>query len=210
MNTVADQFENAERQRQSAELGMWVFLATEIMFFAPLFFGYLYGRWALPEGFAAASRHTDIVIGTINTAVLLTSSLMMALGVRAAQLQQRRATVVFLLLTAGLGCSFLGLKGLEYYQEWREHLIPWLDFRFEPRNRGAVALFYFLYFGMTGLHAIHLTIGVVMTGLFAARVRVRNVASLRNQIEMGALYWHFVDSVWVFLYPLIYLLERYK
>ncbi len=209
MNTVAEQFENAERQRQAAELGMWVFLATEIMFFAPLFLGYAYGRWALSDGFAAASRHTDVVIGTLNTAVLLTSSLMMALAVRASRLEQRRATVICLLITAALGLAFLALKGLEYHDEWQEHLIPWLDFRFEAPHRGAAALFYFLYFGMTGLHAIHLSIGVTVMIIFAVRVYRQHVEELRNQIEIGALYWHFVDSIWVFLYPIIYLVERH-
>jgi cytochrome c oxidase subunit 3 len=209
VSVVAEQFESAERQRQSAELGMWVFLATEIMFFAPLFLGYAYGRWAFGDGFAAASRHTDVVIGTINTAVLLTSSLMMALAVRASKLQQRRATVTFLLLTAALGVAFLTLKGLEYHDEWQEHLIPWIDFRFEAAHRSAAALFYFLYFGMTGLHAIHLTIGVSVMGIFAVRAHRHNVAALQNQIENGALYWHFVDSIWVFLYPIIYLVERH-
>jgi len=209
MNAVAEQFESAERQRQSAELGMWVFLATEVMFFAPLFLGYAYGRWALSDGFAAASRHTDVLIGTANTAILLTSSFVMALAVRASRLEQRRATVICLVLTATLGLIFLALKGLEYHDEWQEHLIPWLDFRFEAPHRGAAALFYFLYFGMTGLHAMHLSIGVTMMGIFAVRARRQSLARLKNQIEVGALYWHFVDSVWVFLYPIIYLVERH-
>jgi cytochrome c oxidase subunit III len=209
MSAVAEQFESAERQRQSAELGMWIFLATEIMFFAPLFLGYAYGRWALSEGFAAASRHTDVVIGTVNTAILLTSSFMMALAVRASKLRRRRAAATFLLLTAALGLTFLALKGFEYHQEAQEHLIPWLDFRFEPSHRGGAALFYFLYFGMTGLHAIHLSIGVVTMCIFAGRVCVRGLARLGNQIEVGALYWHFVDGIWVFLYPIIYLVERH-
>ena len=209
MNVVAEQFESAQRQRESVELGMWVFLATEIMFFAPLFLGYGYGRWAFPEAFAAASRHTDVVIGTINTAILLTSSLMMAIAVRASKLQQRRATIIFLILTAALGLTFLVLKGVEYHDEWLEHLIPWLDFRFEPAQRAGAGLFYFLYFGMTGLHAIHLTIGVTVVCIFAVRAYRQGVAPLRNQIEVSALYWHFVDSIWVFLYPMIYLLERH-
>jgi cytochrome c oxidase subunit 3 len=209
MSAPAGHFESAERQHQAAELGMWVFLATELMFFGPLFLGYAYGRWALPGGFAAASRHTDVLIGTINTAVLLTSSLFMALGVRAAQLDQARPTRVFLLCTGALGCVFLALKGLEYHDEWREHLVPWLDFRFEPPQRRAAALFYFLYFGMTGLHAVHLTIGVAVMGVFALRLGRRPPERLRNQIEMSALYWHFVDSIWVVLYPILYLVERH-
>src|SRR5882724_10214268 len=204
MRAHAEHFESRARQREAAELGMWVFLGTELMFFGPLFLGYAYGRWAFPEGFAAASRHTDVVIGTLNTGVLLTSSLFMALGVRAAQLRQRRATMTYLLITAALGALFLILKGIEYRDEWREHLVPWLDFRFEPRHQRAAALFYFLYFAMTGLHAVHLSIGIAVMSVLALRVRTQGLNTLRNPIEMGALYWHFVDGIWVFLYPMLY------
>jgi cytochrome c oxidase subunit 3 len=209
MRAHAEHYESAARQREAAELGMWVSLTTELMFFGPLFLGYAYGRWSFPEGFAAASRHTDVVIGTLNTAVLLTSSLFMALGVRAAQLRQRRATMAYLLITAALGALFLIFKGIEYHDEWREHLVPWLDFRFEPRHQRAAALFYFLYFAMTGLHAVHLSIGIAVMSVLALRVRTQGLNTLRNPIEMGALYWHFVDGIWVFLYPMLYLLERH-
>jgi cytochrome c oxidase subunit III len=206
---ASEQFESIEQQRAAAELGMWVFLATELMFFGPLFLGYSYGRWALGESFAAASRHTDVVIGTVNTAVLLTSSLFMALGLRAARLDRQRAAQALLLLTASLGATFLALKGLEYHDEWREHLVPWLDFRFEPRYSHGAALFYFLYFGMTGLHAVHLAIGIGVACVFALRLRRRPARQLSRQIEIGALYWHFVDGIWVFLYPILYLVERH-
>ncbi len=209
MNGVAGQFQDARRQRQSAELGMWVFLATEIMFFAPLFLGYAYGRWAFAESFAAASRHTHVVIGTANTAILLTSSLMMALAVHASRAARRQATVIFLVLTAGLGVVFLALKGIEYHDEWREHLVPWVDFHFQAAQFGGASLFYFLYFGVTGLHAIHVTIGVCLVASFAVRVQRFNVARLGNELEIGALYWHFVDSIWVLLYPMIYLVGRH-
>ena len=206
---ASEQFESIEQQRAAAELGMWVFLATELMFFGPLFLGYAYGRWALGESFAAASRHTDVVIGTANTAILLTSSFFMALALRAAQLSQQRATRVLLLITAALGATFLALKGLEYHDEWREHLVPWLDFRFEPRYAHGAALFYFLYFGMTGLHAVHLTIGIGIVCVFALRLHWHSAQGLSRQIEIGALYWHFVDGIWVFLYPILYLVERH-
>ncbi|MFL6601703.1 MAG: cytochrome c oxidase subunit 3 [Steroidobacteraceae bacterium] len=209
MSAPAEHFESVERQHQAAELGMWVFLATELMFFGPLFLGYAYGRWAFPEGFAAASQHTDVLIGTVNTAILLTSSLFMALGVRAVQLKQRGPTRVFLACAAVLGSVFLALKGLEYRHEWQEHLVPWLDFRFEPVHQHAAALFYFLYFGMTGLHAIHLTIGIAVVGVFVLRLARQPLADLQNSVEMGALYWHFVDGIWVVLYPILYLLERH-
>lgn len=209
MSAPAEHFESAERQHQAAELGMWVFLATELMFFGPLFLGYAYGRWSFPEGFAAASRHTDVVIGTINTAVLLTSSLFVALGARAVKLDRGAAARVLLLCAAGLGAVFLVLKGLEYHDEWRAHLVPWLDFRFARPHQHAAAMFYFLYFGMTGLHAVHLTIGIAVMVVFAVRLGSGPVARLENQIDMGALYWHFVDGIWVFLYPILYLVERH-
>lgn len=206
---ASEQFESIEQQRAAAELGMWVFLATELMFFGPLFLGYAYGRWAFADSFAAASRHTDVVIGTANTVILLTSSLFMALGLRAAQLNRPRAARGALFITGALGAAFLALKGLEYYDEWREHLVPWLDFHFEPQYAHGAALFYFLYFGMTGLHAVHLTIGIGVACVFAVRLRWRPAQHLSRQIEIGALYWHFVDGIWIFLYPILYLVERH-
>jgi cytochrome c oxidase subunit III len=209
MEEAAEQFESLDQQRAAAELGMWVFLATELMFFGPLFLGYAYGRWAFAASFAAASRHTDIIIGTANTAILLSSSLCMALALRVAKLNRQGATRTLLLITAALGVIFLALKGLEYHDEWREHLVPWLHFDFEPRYQHGAALFYFLYFGMTGLHAIHLTVGIAVACVFALRLRLHAAASLSGQIEIGALYWHFFDGIWVFLYPILYLVERH-
>jgi cytochrome c oxidase subunit 3 len=210
MSARAEHFGSRQNQREAAELGIWVFLATELMFFGPLFLAYAAARLSYPDGFAAASRHTDLVIGTINTAVLLTSSLFMALGARSAQLGRRRTASLFLYVTALLGAVFLLLKAGEYFKEGQEHLVPWLDFRFEPGLAHAASLFYLLYFAMTGLHAIHLTIGIVMVSVFARRLRSHSPASMRNQIEVGGLYWHFVDAIWVFLYPLLYLVERYS
>jgi cytochrome c oxidase subunit III len=204
----AEHFESESRRRDSALLGMWVFLATELMFFGPLFLSYTYGRLEFPEGFAAASRHTHIWIGTINTAVLLTSSVFMATAVRAAKIGARRMASLLLWITAALGAVFLAFKGLEYWMEWQEHLVPWLDFRFDAQHRGAAQLFYFIYFAMTGLHAVHLTIGIVIAVVFAARLQQRTPLA-NSSIEIGGLYWHFVDAIWVFLYPLIYLLERH-
>jgi cytochrome c oxidase subunit 3 len=209
MSSHAEHFESAERQHESAELGMWVFLATELMFFGPLFLAYAWGRHEFPGGFAAASRHTEVLIGSVNTAVLLTSSLFMALAVRCVHLKDAGAARLFLRLTALLGAVFLALKGFEYYSEWREHLVPWANFEFEPAHRHAAMLFYYLYFGATGLHAVHLSIGIVLMLVFAQRLHARNLQRLQDPIEMGGLYWHFVDSVWVFLYPILYLVERH-
>jgi cytochrome c oxidase subunit III len=204
----AEHFDSEQRAHDSALLGMWVFLATELMFFGPLFLSYAYGRLELGEGFAAASRHTHIWIGTLNTAVLLTSSFFMAAAVRAMKIDAHRIVPLLLWITAALGVVFLALKGVEYWKEWQEHLIPWLDFRFDAQHLNAAQFFYFIYFAMTGLHAVHLTIGIGMMIVFATRLQLHRSLP-DSSIEIGGLYWHFVDAIWVFLYPLIYLLERH-
>ena len=209
MRAQTAHFGSAAQAREAARLGVWVFLATELMFFGPLFLGYAAGRVEYGAGFAAASRHTDIVIGTTNTAILLTSSLFMALAVRAVEIGRRGTAMLCLWITVALGVTFLGLKAVEYLKEWHEQLVPWLDFRFEPALREPAALFYYLYFGMTGLHALHLTIGIGIACTFARRLRSHSPAAMRAQIEGGALYWHFVDAIWVVLFPLIYLVERH-
>jgi cytochrome c oxidase subunit III len=208
---VAEHFETPEQQREAASLGMWVFLATELMFFGPLFLSYFYGRTHDPEAFAAASLHTHVWLGTINTAVLLTSSLAMALAVRAARLGERRMLVRLLGMTAALGMAFLAIKGIEYRKEWEEALVPPFRFVFSGERAGGVEFFYYLYFLMTGLHALHLTVGIVLVcWLIAQSRRDRFGASYYAPVEMTGLYWHFVDAVWIFLYPMIYLLERYR
>jgi cytochrome c oxidase subunit 3 len=209
VNARTEHFGSPARARAAAQLGVWVFLATELMFFGPLFLGYAWGRLTFGAGFAAASRHTDVFIGTTNTAILLTSSLFMALAARAIEIGKRRIAIYCLWITAALGLTFLGFKAFEYLKEWHEHLVPWLDFRFEPTLRQPAALFYFLYFAMTGLHAVHLTIGIGIVCTSARRLRSHSPAAMRAQIEGGALYWHFVDAIWVVLFPLIYLLERH-
>ncbi|HEU4653981.1 MAG TPA: cytochrome c oxidase subunit 3 [Steroidobacteraceae bacterium] len=208
MSAHAAHFDSDARRHESALLGMWVFLATELMFFGPLFLSYAYGRVEFSEGFAAASRHTHFWIGTINTAVLLTSSFFMAAAVRAVKIDRRETAPVLLWITAALGTVFLAMKGVEYWSEWHEHLVPWLEFRFAPRHMQAAQFFYFIYFAMTGLHAVHLTIGIALAIIFAVRLQRRRKLP-QSSVEIVGLYWHFVDAIWVFLYPLIYLLERH-
>jgi cytochrome c oxidase subunit III len=209
-HALPEQFAAPGQQREAATLGMWVFLATELMFFAPLLFAYLYGRTHEGPGFAEASRHTHVWIGTANTAILLTSSLAMALAVRAAQLGQGRALALLLRITAALGLAFLALKGLEYRKEWQEGLVPVFHFAYGGPSPRGVELFYVLYFLMTGVHALHLTIGVCVVGWLSRRAaRGAYGADDYNPVEVAGLYWHFVDSIWIFLYPMIYLLERY-
>jgi cytochrome c oxidase subunit 3 len=189
---------------------MWVFLATELMFFGPLFFGYTYGRSHFPEGFASASRHTEVMLGTINTAVLLTSSLLMAIAVDARKAGAVQLAMRLLFATAVLGIVFLAIKGTEYRHEWQEHLFPGAGFSFpEQQHAAAARMFYFLYFGMTGLHALHLMIGIVMMLVFALGLsRGARQFAAPERIEVAGLYWHFVDVVWIFLYPILYLVGR--
>jgi cytochrome c oxidase subunit 3 len=210
MTNHAEQFNSAAQQQEASTLGMWTFLATEVMFFGPLFFGYLYARTHFPEDFAAASRDTDVMLGTINTAVLLTSSMLMAIAVQARKIAAVRLAAWMLFSTAALGIVFLVIKAAEYWKEWNEHLVPGAAFAFpEPRHAHAAQLFYFLYFGMTGLHALHLVIGIATVVVFALGLaRAERRFAEAERIEVVGLYWHFVDVVWIFLYPLLYLVGR--
>ena len=200
----AEQFGTRRNQDEATEFGMWVFLATELMFFGALLLGYAYGRHLDPAGFAEASRHTDLVIGTANTAILLCSALTMSLAIRAAQRLERGALMSFLAVSALLGLLFLALKGYEYHDDIDEGLVPWADFRITGIHRGAAAMFYFLYYALTALHALHLCIAIVVVLVYLVRLRGAAVAPFRQQITVAALYWHFVDGMWVLLYTLIY------
>ena len=205
---VAQQFEEAPQQRAAATLGMWIFLATEVMFFGALFFAYSIARYQLPDAFAAASRHTNILLGTTNTAVLLTSSLFMALAVKCAEEDLRRATVALLAITGLLGLAFMGIKLTEYAQDYRDHLVPMLNFAFDPRYARGALVFFGLYFLTTGLHLVHLSVGIALVAAFAWRVARRRPNVLADQVDLVGLYWHFVDIVWIFLYPCLYLVSR--
>ncbi len=208
--THAEQFDDAVQQEQAATFGMWIFLATELMFFGPLLFGYSYARSHFPDGVAAASRHTQVMLGTINTAVLLTSSLLMAIAVQARRAEATQLARRLLLLVAALGIVFLAIKVSEYRHEWQEHLFPGGGFAFpDPRHASAAEIFYFLYFGLTGLHALHVTIGIVMMLAFSIGLsRGKNRFASAERIEVAGLYWHFVDVIWIFLYPILYLVGR--
>jgi cytochrome c oxidase subunit III len=209
----AHQFESAEQQREVATLGMWVFLGTEILFFGGLFITYIVYRNWYPAAFMGGSHELLMWAGTTNTAVLITSSLTMALAVHSAQTGDRRLLLIFLAATMVLGVVFLGIKGFEYYTEYVEHHVPGfgLPFDFEPPAELQHAkIFFSLYFAMTGLHAIHMIIGL---GIMAVMVwlswRGTITKTYFNPIEIAGLYWHFVDIVWIFLYPLLYLIGRH-
>ena len=206
----AHQFASIEQQGEAATLGMWVFLVTEILFFGGLFLTYLVYRTWYPDAFAAASHEMVVWAGTLNTGVLITSSLTMALAVRAAQTGDRRSLVWLLMITMALGVVFLGVKAFEYRTEFVEHHVPGAGFEFEGPYGRQAQIFFSLYFLMTGLHALHMIIGLglmaVMVWLSMRRPMTR-VHAIR--IEVSGLYWHFVDIVWIFLFPLLYLIGRH-
>ena len=204
---LAEQYDNLEQQHESSRLGLWLFLATEVLFFGALFLAYVVYRHAYPHEFALASRQTNLFLGTLNTAVLLTSSLTMALAVHAAQQSRIRALLRFLAITFILGIGFLVIKALEYHEHFSDHLVP--GARFALATHPKAQLFFWLYFVMTGLHAIHVTVGLgLIVILLRLSSKLRFSADYYTPVEMGGLYWHFVDIVWVFLYPLLYLINR--
>jgi cytochrome c oxidase subunit III len=192
-----------------ARLGMWIFIGTELLFFGGLMLAYLYGRTHWPHGFAVASRHTHVVLGTLNTAVLLTSSALIALAVACSEYPpQRRWTARLLWLTAALGFAFMAIKGVEYGKEWNEGLFPRPGFALA--GEAGAELFFWLYFVMTGVHALHLLIGIGGVAVFAWGSGRTERWAVPHRIDVMALYWHFVDVIWIFLYPLLYLVERHR
>ncbi len=204
-------FETMQQQKEASTLGMWVFLLTELLFFGGLFFAYLLYRTWYFEAFAEASRTIDITPGLINTVVLILSSLTMALGVRAAQTNERSATVRWLVLTIVLGFVFLGIKVYEYADKFEHHHVPGANFIAEGPWAAQQQIFFSLYFTMTGLHALHMIIGVVMMSIITWMAHKGKFDSTYyTPVEMAGLYWHFVDLVWIYLFPLLYLVERHN
>jgi cytochrome c oxidase subunit 3 len=208
-SALAHHFDSLDQQREASTLGMWIFLATEIMFFGGLFCAYSVYRTKYHYAFEAASHHLDVTLGAFNTVVLIASSLTMAMAVRSSQLGRRKALVLFLLLTMALGSLFLGVKGVEYGHKFEEHLFPGPAFHYEPSDSPSKQIFFILYFAMTGVHALHMVAGIlVLAVLLRPAWRGRFNADYHNPVECTGLYWHFVDIVWIFLFPLLYLLGR--
>lgn len=207
---LAHHFEDAEQQFEAAHLGMWAFLATEVLFFGGLFAGYAVYRLTYPQAFAEASHHLDIVLGALNTAILIASSLTMALAVFAARCGGRRAQIGYLLSTLALGSVFLVIKAIEYAHKYEEHLFPGLGFQFESAHAEQARIFFSFYFAMTGMHALHMVIGAgLIFALIVMAWRGRFSPSYYTPVEMVGLYWHFVDIIWIFLFPLLYLIGRH-
>jgi cytochrome c oxidase subunit III len=209
---LQEQFETPAQQKEISTLGMWVFLVTEIMFFGGLFLAYAIYRREFAGVFAAASNTLDVVIGAVNTAVLLCSSYTMVLAVRAAQIGSRKALIVFLILTILLGGVFLGVKAYEWNQKFEEHHVPGPSFHLEGTPaQGPAQLFFSLYFTMTGLHALHMVVGEgLMLFLLWQAYAGKYTPSYYTPVDVGGLYWHFVDIVWIFLFPLLYLIARHQ
>jgi cytochrome c oxidase subunit 3 len=202
-------FETMEQQQEAATLGMWVFLVTEIMFFGGLFMAYLLYRVWYPEAWSEGSEELDIVLGGLNTVVLISSSLTMAMAVRSAQTGRQRATVRWLLITMVFGLTFLVVKFFEYKHKYELNHIPGANFSFDSPHEAQVEIFLSLYFAMTGLHALHMIIGIVLLSIIAWMAAKRRFSpEWYTPVEMSGLYWHFVDIVWIFLFPLLYLVDR--
>ena len=208
-SALAHQFEDLQQQQESASLGMWVFLATEVMFFGGLFAGYTIYRNLYLPGFEEGSHLLNVTIGALNTAVLIGSSLTMAMAVRAAQMGKRNALVTFLIMTILLGLAFVAIKlNFEWRHDYVEGLAPGLNFTHEGLlHPKSVQLFFFFYFAMTGVHALHMVVGVgVLAVLVVQALRGQYGPDRYNMVEGLGLYWHFVDIVWIFLFPLLYLI----
>lgn len=208
---LAHHFDDLEQQHEAGSLGMWLFLVTEILFFGGLFAAYTVYRGMYPDAFAQASHEADLVLGSINTAVLIGSSLTMAMAVYFAQQGKRKAIIAFLILTIVLGVAFLGIKSYEYHHKYVDHHIPGPSFEFAGPFAAQAQLFFIFYFVMTGMHALHMVIGIGLMGVIIWMAwRGRFTARHYAPVEITGLYWHFVDIVWIFLFPLLYLIDRHK
>jgi cytochrome c oxidase subunit 3 len=203
------QYESRGQQEASARLGMWVFLASELMLFAGLLALYAAYRFTYPAEFRAAAGHANVVIGTTNTYVLITSSLTVALALHAAHRGRRRLVGLLLIVTALLGVGFDVLKGIEYAEHLRQGIAPGTAYAFAALPGHGAALYFTLYYALTGLHALHVTVGIGVIVWLARRALRGDFAPGRSTValELGGLYWHLVDVVWIFLWPLLYLVK---
>jgi cytochrome c oxidase subunit 3 len=205
---LQEQFDDLEQQRETSRLGLWLFLATEVLFFGGLFMAFAVYHLVYPTEFALAGKHTNLLYGSINTALLLTSGLAMSLAVHAIQQGRSKICVRWIVLTGLLGAAFLGVKGLEYADDIHKHLVPGAMFAL-PGHPGA-QIFFYLYWAMTALHAVHLIVGLALLAIYAFLTsRGRYTAEYHNPVELLGTYWGFVDLIWIFLYPLLYLIDRH-
>jgi len=216
---LEEQYSSLPQQNDTAALGMWLFLATEIMFFGTLFTALIVYRFLYAAAFEAASVELNWKIGAVNTVVLLVSSLMMALVVSSIRMGRKQAVVFFLLATAALGACFLALKGYEYFEDYQRGLVLgsqfsadlWLTAGLTGNQLGHVQLFLLLYWIMTAAHALHMIVGISAVLIIVAVAYRRHFDEhYYGPIEVTGLYWHFVDVVWIFLFPMLYLLGTHR
>ena len=234
------QFQTLEQQKESATLGMWIFLVTEVLFFGGMFLTYTINRHYFFTAFGIGSNTLDITLGTVNTIVLIMSSFTMAMAVWSAQTGKKKLVPLFLILTLSLGCVFLGIKFVEYKQKFEHHLIPGHNFDItyrssrpapgddpeemalekqevdkalasDPDANSHAQLYFSLYFAMTGLHALHMIVGAgLIIWLIKGALGGRFTPHYNTPVEIVGLYWHFVDIVWIYLFPLLYLIDRHR
>jgi cytochrome c oxidase subunit 3 len=235
------QFETLEQQKETSTLGMWIFLMTEVLFFGGLFMTYTINRHAYGAAFGMGGNTLDLKLGGLNTVVLIMSSLTMAMSVWAAQVGKKKLVTGFLIATLVLGTVFLGVKAIEYKQKYDHHLIPGRSFDIsfcvdhpsacgltasgleaekkeieeafakDPELNSHAQLYFSLYFGMTGLHALHMIIGAgLLVWLIIESLSQRYGPGYNTPVEVTGLYWHFVDIVWIYLFPLLYLIDRHN
>jgi cytochrome c oxidase subunit III len=209
---LREQFDTVDQQRDASTLGMWIFLITEVMFFGGMFLAYSIYRTKFPEVFAVASTSLNVIIGAANTVVLLCSSFTMVMAVRASALRKQKALVGWLILTLIFGLTFLGVKAYEWNEKFELHHVPgFANFHLNGvEQQGAAQIFFALYFCMTGLHAMHMVVGVgILSWLVWASHKGKFTAGYMTPVDISGLYWHFVDIVWIFLFPLLYLIDRH-
>jgi cytochrome c oxidase subunit III len=202
------QFDDLEQHRETVALGMWVFLGTELMFFGGVFLAFTIYRITYTSAFAEAANHLNLLSGSINSLVLLTSSFLFSVAISAFEARRRLLTLFLLGSVIFLGLAFLVIKGFEYHEEWTHGFFPGAAFSYSGTARDSIQLFFVLYFIATGLHALHLMIGIFLTLLLILTILL-NWFNRGRQIAIGVfgLYWHFVDFIWLFIFPLFYLLR---
>jgi cytochrome c oxidase subunit 3 len=203
---LREQYATPEQQRETVTLGMWIFLATEVLLFGVLFTAFAVYRTYYTHAFDEGSADMNIVLGAINTAVLITSSLTMAFSIYSAALGKILRTYLLLIATAFIGLIFLAIKFTEYYLHYQAHKVPGIWFESNSPDAGPLQMFYVFYFIMTGLHALHMTIGIGLVLVFAFRAAAGAFnPEYYTPLEAVGLYWHFVDIVWVFLFAIFYI-----
>jgi cytochrome c oxidase subunit 3 len=206
-SVLAHHFESLDKQAHAARLGMWIFIATEVLLFTALFAGYAVYRFLFPESFSLASRHIETWIGLVNTIVLVTSSFTVALGLHRATRGDGRGTALFFALSVLLALVFLGFKFVEYSHHFEEGQLPGRFYTYAGVQGPGVPMFFALYFMITGLHGIHVVVGATILAVIGVRAaRGAYTPEYHVAVELAGLYWHLVDVIWIFVFPLIYLI----